>query len=94
MDQGQPYINVLEPFSQVVDTCFGVSLLPEYQTHIEDFKANYLSLGLSVTPKVKYYFKKIVSISYYCQVHRVFQHVSEYLKSVNMNTISPPLKGL
>ena len=52
-DQGLPYISVLKSFSQVVDTCFGVTLLPEYQTHIKDFKENYLSLGLSVTPKVK-----------------------------------------
>ena len=64
---GLPYIHTFRAFDRVVSTRFGNTLKEGYQETIEQFKAAYLSLGISVTPKV----------------HIVFQHVSEFLDIVN-----------
>ena len=48
----QKYVHVLRCLHQVVMSCFGMSLEPEYTSNIELFKDMYLDLGISVTPKV------------------------------------------
>ena len=49
---GLPYVHAFRAFSAVVDTCFGVALKDGYKENIQEFKRLYLSLGISVTPKV------------------------------------------
>ena len=53
---GLPFIQTFRAFSAVVDFCFGVKLKPGYEDKIKDFKKSYLSLGITVTPKVKIVF--------------------------------------
>ena len=47
-----PYIKAFRAFDEVVGSCFGVSLKGDYLEKIKVFKTMYLSLGISVTPKV------------------------------------------
>ena len=49
---GLPFIHALRGFSKVVESCFSNHLLDRYETDIAEFKRLYLSLGVSVTPKV------------------------------------------
>ena len=49
---GLPFIHTLRSFSKVVDSCFGMGLKETYMSDIAEFKRLYLSLGISVTPKV------------------------------------------
>uniref|UniRef100_T2MCE9 [histone H4]-N-methyl-L-lysine(20) N-methyltransferase n=1 Tax=Hydra vulgaris TaxID=6087 RepID=T2MCE9_HYDVU len=53
----------LSSFHQVVVSCFGYTLLPDYEAKICDFKDNYLKLPVSVTPKA----------------HAVFHHVQQFI---------------
>ena len=67
LEKALPYIECLEAFSEVVDSCFGMQLKNNYEDSINKFKSLYLELPISVTPKV----------------HCIFFHVSEYLKIIN-----------
>ena len=49
---GLPYIHTFRAFDRVVSTSFGVTLKEGYQEAIGQFKAAYLSLDITVTPKV------------------------------------------
>ena len=49
---GLPFIHTLRSFSKVVDSCFGMDLKETFMTDIAEFKRLYLSLGITVTPKV------------------------------------------
>ena len=49
---GLPFISAFRAFSRVVDSCFGVCLKSGYAERIKEFKEEYLSLKISVTPKV------------------------------------------
>ena len=49
---GLPYIHTFKTFDDVVKRCFGVKLLPGYETAINTFKDTYVNLGITVTPKV------------------------------------------
>ena len=50
---GLPFIQAFRTFSGVVDSCFGVELKSGFGVKIQEFKNCYLSLGITVTPKVK-----------------------------------------
>ena len=50
--KGHPFIKTFKALDEVVNSCFGMELRPGYQGKIEEFKACYLDLGISVTPKV------------------------------------------
>ena len=56
------YVTVLKSLKDVVDACFGKKLDPNYIELIRQFRDNYLSLQLSVTPKI----------------HAIFFHVEEF----------------
>ena len=49
---GLPFILAFRTFASVVDSCFGVSLKSGYEDAIRKFKEAYLSLDITVTPKV------------------------------------------
>ena len=55
ISKGMPLIKVLSLFDRVVETCFGMTLKPEYQEAILAFKEAYMELGVTVTPKVLKY---------------------------------------
>ena len=58
------YVHALRCLHRVVDSCFGMTLDPEYEAHIAQFAEIYLDLGISVTPKV----------------HILIKHVPEFCK--------------
>ena len=60
---GQPIIETMKAFNDVVESCFGKELVEGYKEKISVFKDCYMSLVLSITPKV----------------HIVFQHITEFL---------------
>ena len=49
---GLPYVQTMRAFSKVVSSCFGMSLEESYKDDIAEFKRLYLSLKVSITPKV------------------------------------------
>ena len=59
---GLPFILAFRTFEQVVSTCFAVTLKEGYLDAIMAFRAAYMSLGISITPKV--YIVAIYSQSY------------------------------
>jgi hypothetical protein len=61
------YVDTLDAFNEVRKACFSVELLPNYQEAILEFKAKYLQLDLSVTPKI----------------HCVFEHLIEFCHKKN-----------
>ena len=58
---GRPFIASMRSFSRVVDLCFQVELKEGYQESIKEFERKYLELGVTVTPKVRLHFNKILS---------------------------------
>ena len=50
--KGLPFVHAFRSFSEVVASCFGVTLKDGYEEKIQKFKESYLSLSISVTPKV------------------------------------------
>ena len=58
ISKGVPYIMMLSLFDKVVETCFCMTLKPEYEDAILAFKKAYMELGVSITPTV---FKNIVA---------------------------------
>lgn len=54
------FADTFDAFSMVVDDCFGNQLSEDYQANINRFKGLYLSLNLSVTPKIHAVFYHIV----------------------------------
>ena len=56
------YVEVFQKFKNVVDDCFSNTLKPTFKTSIKEFRTSYLSLGISVTPKV----------------HAIINHVEEF----------------
>ena len=49
---GLPYIQAFRTFDEVVSDSFGVNVKEGYKDAIEKFKAAYMVLGITVTPKV------------------------------------------
>lgn len=62
------YVRCFEEFKKVVDSCFSSKLDANFTEHIDSFRASYLSLDLSVTPKV----------------HAVFHHVKQFCSKFNV----------
>ena len=58
----------LNHFDDVVHSCYGNDLLPDYEMNIAKFKSEFLKLNISVTPKV----------------HAVFYHVEEFCSITKM----------
>ena len=56
LHRGLPFLEVLQCFNQIVEACFGTEMKGDPTAFIEDFKSKYLSLGISVTPKVSCFF--------------------------------------
>jgi hypothetical protein len=56
------FARVFQDFRAVVKSCFGQDLDPNFGFYIDSFKQSYLSLNISVTPKV----------------HAVFFHIAEF----------------
>ena len=50
-----PFVHTIRLFEKVVTACFGQTLNPGYEAHIDAFSKKYRSLDISVTPKVKVY---------------------------------------
>ena len=63
------YAIALMSFNKVVHACFGNTLDKDYKLKIDEFKMDYLNVGISVTPKV----------------HCVFEHVSEFISRRGMS---------
>ena len=49
---GLPFIQTMRSFSKVVSSCFGMTLVESFKEDISEFRRLYLSLEISVTPKV------------------------------------------
>jgi hypothetical protein len=62
------YVATLECFNEVVHACYSQTLDDDYERIIEKFKVSFLSLRISVTPKV----------------HAVFHHVAEFCTKTEM----------
>ena len=58
---GRPFIASMRSFSRVVDLCFQVELKEGYQESIKEFERKYLELNVTITPKVRLHFNKILS---------------------------------
>ena len=52
LERGLPYVQLLRMFSEIVGICFGTQLKGDPTDSIVAFQSQYLSLGISVTPKV------------------------------------------
>ena len=67
-DEHSGYAQALEDFNEVVASCYGYDLEPDFEEKIAQFKSSYLRLDINVTPKV----------------HAVFYHISEFCKYTGM----------
>lgn len=56
------YVDTLEKFRNVVDSCFSTHLEENYETKISEFRDSYLALGIPVTSKI----------------HTIFYHVKQF----------------
>ena len=63
----QKYIHILRCLYDIVKSCFGMNLNPQYQYYIKNFENVYKDLGISITPKV----------------HILIRHVPEFIKKHN-----------
>ena len=66
--QADGFIQTLSLFKDVVTSCFGTTLDPDFEAKIESFKQSYINLPVSITPKV----------------HAVFHHIPQFIKRKNM----------
>ncbi|CAL4067310.1 unnamed protein product, partial [Meganyctiphanes norvegica] len=48
----QKYVHILRCFYDVVKSCFGMTLDPQYDTYINQFKYAYKDMDITITPKV------------------------------------------
>ena len=48
----QKYVHILRCLYKVILACFGMDLDPDFKKYINEFKDVYITLGISVTPKV------------------------------------------
>ena len=62
------FIETMKAFNEVVKSCYGTDLLPNYQQKIQNFRICYRRLKINVTPKV----------------HAVFFHVEDFCEMVGM----------
>lgn len=62
------FAQALEDFNEVVISCYGNVLIPDFEEIICKFKNSYFQLGISVTPKV----------------HAVIYHIPEFCKYAGM----------
>ena len=46
------FINTFKSFNEVVSSCYGAELHPEFKDKIAAFKKHFINLGISITPKV------------------------------------------
>ena len=63
------FIDAFQSFNDVVESCYGADLHPEYEKKIMEFKTNYLKLGINISPKI----------------HAVFYHVPDFCKRTNQS---------
>lgn len=62
------FVTAFSSFRDVVSSCYGHDLQPDYKLKIAKFKKDYLRVKISVTPKV----------------HAVFYHVEEFCEMTDM----------
>lgn len=62
-----PFVQALRDFHQVVISCFGRELHPDFREHLDKFATSYRDIGISVTPKV----------------HIVIAHVGDFCEQAN-----------
>ena len=55
----QKYVHILRILNKIVLACFGMDLDPHFKNYINEFKDLYLTLGISVTPKVHVLIKHV-----------------------------------
>lgn len=53
------FVPCLDLFDKITKSCFGMQLLPEWESNITEFKKCYLTLDSSVTPKIHSIFFEI-----------------------------------
>ena len=66
------YIDTFNSFNEVVKSCYGTEMLPDYEEKIKQFRISYKQLKINVTPKV----------------HAVFHHVGEFCGMVNKGLVT------
>ena len=66
--QAHGFIQTITLFKDVVTSCFGQNLDPDYESKIAQFQQSYIKLPISVTPKA----------------HAVFFHVLQFIKTKKM----------
>ena len=62
------YVEAFAAFDEVVTTCYGTDLVPDYREKISHFKSTYQKLGISTTPKVQAVFYHIIE---FCEVMKM-----------------------
>ena len=62
------FVETFDKLNDVVHSCFGNNLLPDYDLNINDFKNSFMRLNINVTPKV----------------HTVFFHIEEFCSLTKM----------
>ena len=60
------YIQVLKDFDRVRKSCFGLELVPTYQSVIEIFRKSYINLDLPVTNSIHILTEHVPQI---CEIH-------------------------
>ena len=63
----QKYVHILRCLHEIVKSCFGMDLDPQYDYYIQKFENVYKDLGISITPKV----------------HILIKHVPEFIRKHN-----------
>ena len=63
-----PFIETFKAFNEVIKSCYGTNLFPNYKELIKNFRICYRRLPINVTPKV----------------HAVFFHVEDFCELVGM----------
>ena len=66
--QLRQYVETFDKLNDVVHSCYGNDLLPDYDLNIDEFKNDFLQLNISVTPKI----------------HAIFFHIEEFCSLTKM----------
>ena len=76
---GLKYVSVFQAFNNVVESCYGDYLSPDFENHINEFKHAYDALEIPVTPKVHcvYYHVSQFCIKYSCGLGKHSEQASE-----------------
>ena len=64
-EEALSFVKAFKDFKKVVRACFGILKAEDFKESLSKFKSSYMTLGISITPKV----------------HAVFYHIEEFLEN-------------